>query len=97
MAEPVTIRHIAEKMVEKINPSAEIIQTGKFRTGDTRHSWPDISFLKESLNWQPKISFGQGLDRLIDWLKTIPKQEIDNAILNFEKAEKYAKTLGLEI
>lgn len=97
LPKPVTIRHIAEKMANKINPSVEIIRTGKFRTGDTRHSWPDVSYLEKALNWRPEVSFDDGLDILIDWLKTIPKEQVKEAVSSFETAEKYAKSFGLEI
>lgn len=97
LEEPVTIRYIAEKLVKKINPSVKIISTGKFRSGDTRHSWPDCSFLKETLEWKPKTSFDEGLEQMVDWLNNLPKEEIKKAMANFEKAEKYAKSFGLEV
>lgn len=97
LEEPVTIRYIAEKLVEKINPIVKIISTGKFRSGDTRHSWPDTSFLKKTLKWKPKVSFDEGLEQTINWLNNLPKEEIKKAILSFEKAEKHARSYGLEV
>jgi len=97
LEKPVTIRHIAEKLIEKINPSVKIISTGKFRPGDTRHSWPDSSFLQRVLKWKPQISFDEGLERMIDWLRAIPQKDIKKAMITFKKAEKYAKSFGLEV
>lgn len=97
LEKPVTIRYIAERLIENINPSVKIISTSKFRPGDTRHSWPDNSFLLRVLKWKPKISFDEGLERMIDWLRTIPQKDIKKAMVTFEKAERYAKSFGLEV
>ncbi len=94
---PVTIRRIAERIVEKINPAVSIISTGKFRVGDTRHSWPDTSYLYETLNWKPEVSFDDGMDRMLDWLSTIPQSDIREAMNTFEKAERYAKSFNMEV
>lgn len=94
---PVTIRYIAEKLVEKINPSVGIISTGKFRASDTRHLWSDSSFAQEVLKWKPRVSFDKGLGSMVDWLRTIPHKDIEESILTFQRAERYAKSFGLEV
>ena len=66
----VTIRYIAESLAKQINPSVEVIATGKFRPGDTRHMWPDNSYLRRTLGWEPKVSFDEGMKRMVDWLRT---------------------------
>lgn len=93
---PTTIRYIAEKLLEKINPSVEIIATDKFRASDTRHLWPDSSFAEEVLGWKPRVSFDEGLERMVDWLRTIPDKDIEESVLAFQRAEKYAASFGLE-
>ena len=95
--EPVTITQIANHLVSKINKDVQIINTGKFRIGDTRHSWPDISLLKKTLPWDPKFTFENGLVKLLDWFHTIPKETIIESIKTFDQAEKYAKSFGLEV
>ena len=94
---PVTIRHIAEKLVERIDSSVEIICTGKFRSSDTRHSWCDNTLAQTVLNWKPEFSFEEGLNRMIEWLRTLNTEEIKDSMKTFEKAEKYAKSFGLEV
>jgi len=49
------------------------------------------------LKWKPKISFDEGLERMIDWLRTIPQKDIKKAMITFEKAERHAKSFGLEV
>jgi len=37
------------------------------RKGDVRHTKADITLAKELLNWQPKISFEEGLKKVQEW------------------------------
>ena len=66
---PITIKKIAQILTEKINPNLEPIITNKFRAGDIRHCFADISKIKEKLGFEPKISFEQGIEELIQWVK----------------------------
>ena len=45
------------------------IITNKYRAGDIRHCFADISKFKEKLGFEPKISFKQGIEELIQWVK----------------------------
>ena len=38
-----------------------------------------------------------GLSKLIEWFHTIPKEVIFESIKTFDRAEKYAKSFGLEV
>ncbi len=41
------------------------------RPGDIRHSAADISKLEEKVNFEPTVSFEEGLDRTVEWFKTL--------------------------
>lgn len=65
-----TIREIAETMakllgLEEVQPSI----TGKYRTGDIRHCFADISRARQVLGYQPLISLEEGLMELTEWLQ----------------------------
>lgn len=92
-----TIINVAQKLTALINPSQRIITTGKYRPGDTRHGWADRSLAKKVLNWEPKVSFDEGLEFMVNWLKTIPSEDIQSSVSFFEQAEQYAKTFGMEL
>lgn len=65
-----TVVEIAEKMAKVLNKEyiqAEI--TGKYRVGDIRHCFSDISKAKELLGYQPQVSFEDGLAELAEWLE----------------------------
>jgi dTDP-L-rhamnose 4-epimerase len=42
--------------------------TGKYRTGDIRHCFADITLARQVLGYQPKVTFEEGLQELADWL-----------------------------
>jgi UDP-glucose 4-epimerase len=40
---------------------------GKPRAGDIKHSQADITRAREHLGYEPKVSFGDGLRKTVDW------------------------------
>jgi dTDP-L-rhamnose 4-epimerase len=44
--------------------------TGKYRVGDIRHCFADISLARRLLRFEPQVGFGAGLEELADWLAT---------------------------
>ncbi len=69
---PLTIKKVAENFTEKINPKLKPIYNQQYRVSDIRHCIADISKIKEKLGYEPKISFDQGIEEFINWIK---KQE----------------------
>ncbi|MEX2574539.1 MAG: SDR family NAD(P)-dependent oxidoreductase [Balneolaceae bacterium] len=64
-----TIRVIAEKAgraLDKGDIQPEI--TGKYRAGDIRHCFGDISKAESVLGYTPRISLEEGMKELLDWL-----------------------------
>ena len=43
--------------------------TGKYRVGDIRHCYADISLAKEKLGFYPQVEFNSGLQELAAWLE----------------------------
>ncbi|MBL7150387.1 GDP-mannose 4,6-dehydratase [Candidatus Microgenomates bacterium] len=60
------IQKLEEKLNKKINLNFQ-----KERPGDQKVYISNIKKAKKMLNWQPKIGIDQGLDKLIDWVKTL--------------------------
>lgn len=46
-------------------PEPEIV--GKYRKGDIRHCYADISRIRDELGFEPQVSFEEGIDDLADW------------------------------
>ena len=53
--------------------SAEM--TGKYRSGDVRHCFADISLARRLLGYVPRVSFAQGVDKLVSWLRLQQPQD----------------------
>ena len=68
--ESVSVREIAERLArvtgkEHIEPEI----TGKYRVGDIRHCFADISLAERLLGFRPSISLEDGLAELAEWLE----------------------------
>ena len=65
-----TVREIAERMAKvmgKIFVEPQV--TGKYRAGDIRHCFADISLARRVLGYEPRITFEEGLEELVGWLE----------------------------
>src|SRR5699024_3747148 len=64
-----TIKEIAEKIGRTLNkPHIKAKVTGKYRAGDIRHCYADISKAESQLGFSPHISLEEGMEELVDWL-----------------------------
>lgn len=88
---PVTIMAVAETITkiygkdEKIKPDI----TNKYRKGDVRHCFSDISKIRSKLGFEPKVSFKEGMTELVKWA------EGAEAIDMVDKAANELKAKGL--
>jgi dTDP-L-rhamnose 4-epimerase len=63
-----TIREVAEKTARALDKPIAPVVTGKYRTGDIRHCFADISKSRRLLGYEPRISLEGGLAELAEWL-----------------------------
>lgn len=84
-----SVLQVAKLLTYKYNIETKINISGNFRIGDIRHNFADLSKMKKLLNFTPKISFEDGLDKFTNWVssQTIP----DNF---FEKSLEEMKNKG---
>lgn len=87
---PLTIRGMAERIAElcgkqHIQPNIQ----NKFRKGDVRHCYADITLAKQCLGFEPTIPFEKGMRELIDWSRDVQAED------KFELAERELKEKGL--
>ena len=77
----VTVREVAERLAavldtEDIEPEV----TGKYRVGDVRHCFADISLAAETLGYAPEVDLDDGLGELAQWLEgQVPHDQVDSA------------------
>jgi dTDP-L-rhamnose 4-epimerase len=54
--------------------------TGKYRVGDVRHCFADISSARQVLQYQPSVDLEEGLADLVDWLQgQVAEDRVDHA------------------
>lgn len=65
-----TVREIAERIAAVIGKEyLEPEITGKYRVGDIRHCFADISLARASLRYEPRVDLEDGLVELAGWLE----------------------------
>jgi dTDP-L-rhamnose 4-epimerase len=68
--QPITISQVAERIARVLGKSHLAPQiTNKYRAGDIRHCFADISRAREVLGFSPQVTFETGLARLAAWLE----------------------------
>jgi len=68
--EPITIREVAERMAQLLGrDEIEPQITHRYRAGDVRHCFADISAARSCLGYRPEVSFARGLEDLASWLE----------------------------
>jgi dTDP-L-rhamnose 4-epimerase len=63
--------------------------TNKYRAGDIRHCFADISKIKNKLGYNPKVNFDQGMRELVEW------GENEEAVDRFKEAHEELLRRGL--
>jgi len=66
-----TIRELAEVIVELTGASSRIEQSRELPEDDPLQRKPDISLAKHELDWEPSIHLRQGIEKTIEFFKSI--------------------------
>ncbi|HET7136904.1 MAG TPA: SDR family NAD(P)-dependent oxidoreductase [Gaiellaceae bacterium] len=66
----VTVNEIARSLGTVLSVDSEPEVTGKFRAGDIRHCFADISKGRALLGYEPVVELEEGMRELADWLET---------------------------
>jgi dTDP-L-rhamnose 4-epimerase len=64
-----TVLEIARRLSDVLGKNIPPEVTGKYRVGDIRHCFADISLTRELLGYEPKVEFDDGLHELAQWLE----------------------------
>jgi dTDP-L-rhamnose 4-epimerase len=74
--EPISIAEIARRLAATLGvPQLAPDIPGKYRIGDVRHCFADISAARRELGFSPRMPLHAGLVHLVDWLQT--QQAVD--------------------
>ena len=67
--ESVSVNEIAERLAGVLGTPIEPEVAGKYRAGDIRHCFADISLARELLGFEPQVRLEEGLEELAGWLE----------------------------
>lgn len=66
--EPITIRQVAELLARALGKEVQPVIANKYRAGDIRHCYADISKARKLLGYEPQVTHEQGFGELAQWL-----------------------------
>jgi dTDP-L-rhamnose 4-epimerase len=87
--QPITIQEVASILNEELGKNLPLEITGKYRAGDIRHCYADISRAREVLGYAPKLGFRDGAAELVSWLRS------QTAVDRVSEASKQLASFGL--
>jgi dTDP-L-rhamnose 4-epimerase len=66
----VTVSEIAAELARVLDVDVEPELTGRFRAGDIRHCFADVSLARALLGYEPQVGLEDGMGELAAWLET---------------------------
>ena len=65
-----SVSEVANLLKSLHNSDVKISVSGKYRLGDIRHNYADLSKIKNVLGFSPKFDFLSGITSFVNWVKT---------------------------
>ena len=65
------VKELAEKVIKLTESKSEIKYSGTFREDDPMRRQPDITKAKNVLSWEPKVNLEEGLEKTVDYYKSL--------------------------
>jgi dTDP-L-rhamnose 4-epimerase len=87
---PITIADVAERLTECLGEPIPAEITGKYRAGDIRHCFGDITMARKLLGYEPRYRFADGVVELVDWLRS--QTAVDKAAEMVRELSAYGLT-----
>jgi dTDP-L-rhamnose 4-epimerase len=66
---PTSVLDVARVLAEELVVDCEPQIDGRFRSGDIRHCYSDISAARSAFGYEPKVLFADGMRDLIGWIR----------------------------
>ncbi len=67
---PISISDVARELTQCLGERLPAEITGKYRAGDIRHCYADITTAERVLGYQPRYRFADGIAELVEWLRS---------------------------
>lgn len=69
----ITVNEMARTLARLLHKNIAPEVLGKYRVGDIRHCFSDVSKIRRVLGFEPRRRFDEGMAELIDWVRTASK------------------------
>lgn len=79
---PVSIAEVADELQRALGTRLPVEITGKYRAGDVRHCFADISAARELLGYRPSCSMTDGVRELAGWLESQQANDFVDEAMN---------------
>jgi dTDP-L-rhamnose 4-epimerase len=66
---PISICEVGRRLGQALGSDIAPQVTGKYRAGDIRHCFADISAARQLLGYEPQVRFEDGMCELVEWLR----------------------------
>lgn len=86
---PTSVLQVAETLARLLGADAKAEVVGRYRAGDIRHCFADVSRIEQELGFRSSVGLEQGMAELLEWLRT---QEADDRV---ERAAEELAARGL--
>jgi len=86
---PLSVLDIAQGLIGELKSSVDIDIVRKYRVGDIRHCYANVSKIQKKLGFKPRLKFEEGISDLVEWVKR------QKAVDQFWKSQRELKKKGL--
>ncbi|HEV2325983.1 MAG TPA: NAD-dependent epimerase/dehydratase family protein [Terracidiphilus sp.] len=78
----ISVMRIAEILAKALGKDARPVVTQKYRTGDIRHCYADVTKARKLLGYEPQVTHEQGFSELAEWLEGQQAEDKAETMLN---------------
>ncbi len=69
---PTTVRDVVAALFDAFGTEVPTRISGNYRLGDIRHNTADTRRMRDALDFEPGVSFADGVRRFVDWVQSEP-------------------------
>jgi dTDP-L-rhamnose 4-epimerase len=82
-----SVKKVALLLKKYYNSDINILISGKYRIGDIRHNYADLTKIKSVLGFRPKIDFQNGVNEFVKWVRTqeIMEDKYERSIIELKQ------------
>ena len=66
----ISVNEVARRLHDLYKAKGRLIVNGRFRLGDIRHNYADLTRITAILGFSPKVNFNDGVISFVNWVKT---------------------------